>query len=93
MGTLAGCTAVRVLENFGFSASQIKTYQDQDGPYADLSMKRGIRAVLLDLPAAIYYTKPYPQLDSGRVQGFPGAQFLGQPFAAGRYGIAVKQAQ
>jgi polar amino acid transport system substrate-binding protein len=91
VGTLAGCTAVRVLESLGFSGSQIKTYQDQDGPYADLSLKRGIRAVLLDLPAAVYYTKPYPQLDSGRGKDFPGLKFLGQPFAAGRYGLAVKQ--
>ncbi len=91
VGTLKGCAAVRVLEGLDFSAGQIKTYDDQDGLYEDLSLRRDIRGVLLDLPAAIYYTKPYPELQSGRGMKFPALKFMGQPFAAGRYGIAVKK--
>jgi polar amino acid transport system substrate-binding protein len=91
VGTLAGSAAVTVLEEMEFVRGQIKSYQDQDGLYEDLSLGRNIRAVLLDLPAAIYYTKPYPQLQYGMGQKFPGLKFLGQPFADGQYGIAVKK--
>jgi polar amino acid transport system substrate-binding protein len=91
VGTLAGSAAVTVLQEQMFAPDQIKSYQDQDGLYEDLSLGRNIRGVLLDLPAAIYYTKPYPQLQYGVGQKFPGLKFLGQPFADGQYGIAVKQ--
>jgi polar amino acid transport system substrate-binding protein len=92
VGTLGGSAAVRALEDAGFKPYQIKdSYRDQDGPYSDLSVNRNIRAVLLDLPVAIYYAKPYKQLEYGRGAMYPGLKFLGQPFAEGYYGIAVKK--
>jgi polar amino acid transport system substrate-binding protein len=92
VGTLGGSAAEKVLKDLQFSKDQINaSYQDQNGLYADLSLGRNIRGVVLDLPAAIYYTKPYPQLLFGMGQKYPGLKFLGQPFAEGRYGIAVKK--
>jgi polar amino acid transport system substrate-binding protein len=89
VGTLAGCAAARILEKMGFAKDKtLKEYQDQDGLYNDLR-DRQLDAVLLDLPAAIYYVMPYPQLRFARhVQGL---KFLGEPFGEGTYGIAVKK--
>jgi polar amino acid transport system substrate-binding protein len=95
VGTLAGSAAVRVLQKYGFMQKYgfkddlIKQYDDQDGPYKDLSLGRGVRAVVLDLPAALYYAAPDPHLKFG--QAFKGLKFAGQPFAPGYYGIAVKK--
>jgi polar amino acid transport system substrate-binding protein len=89
VGTLTGCAAVRVLKERGFTDDQIKQYDDQDGLYKDLSLGRGIRAVVFDLAAAIYYVAPDPQLKFG--QAINGLKFAGQPFAPGYYGIAVKK--
>jgi polar amino acid transport system substrate-binding protein len=89
VGTLTGSAAVRVLKQQGFTDEQIKQYDDQDGLYKDLSMGRNIRAVVFDLTAAIYYAAPDPQLKFG--QGIKGLKFVGQPFAPGYYGIAVRK--
>jgi polar amino acid transport system substrate-binding protein len=89
VGTLSGSAAVRVLQGLKVPDDRIKQYDDQDGPYKDLSLGRGIRAVLLDLPAALYYVAPDPKLrfTSQRVKGL---KFTDLPFAEGEYGIAVK---
>jgi len=89
VGTLTGSAAVRVLKERGFKDEQIKQYDDQDGLYKDLSLGRGLRAVVFDLTAAIYYAAPDPHLKFG--QAIPGLKFAGQPFAPGYYGIAVKK--
>jgi polar amino acid transport system substrate-binding protein len=89
VGTLSGSAAVRVLKKLGFPDKQIKQYDDQDGPYKDLSFNREVRAVVLDLPAAIYYSAPDPHLKHGA--GIKGLKFAGPPFAPGYYGIAVKK--
>jgi polar amino acid transport system substrate-binding protein len=89
VGTLTGCAAVRVLKERGFTDDQIKQYDDQDGMYKDLSFGRGLRGVVFDLAAAIYYVAPDPQLKFG--QAIKGLKFAGQPFAPGYYGIAVRK--
>jgi polar amino acid transport system substrate-binding protein len=87
--TLSGSAAVRVLEKENFDAAHLKQYDDQDGLYRDLRDKR-TDAVLLDLPAALYYVAPDPDLNKFD-QHVKGLRFLGPPFAPGYYGIAVKK--
>ncbi len=89
VGTLSGSAAVRVLEAAGFDKDHIKQYDDQDAPYKELALGRSVQAVLLDLPAALYYATPYTQLK--HAQRIKGLKFAGAPFAEGYYGIAVKK--
>jgi polar amino acid transport system substrate-binding protein len=89
VGTLSGSAAVRVLEAAGFDKDHIKPYDDQDAPYKDLALGRQVQAVLLDLPAALYYATPYTQLTFS--QRIKGVKFAGAPFAEGYYGVAVKR--
>jgi polar amino acid transport system substrate-binding protein len=89
VGTLSGCAAYRILDKMGFVRDEtLKAYQDQDPLYNELRDGR-LDAVLLDLPACIYYVMPYPQLKYGHPVN--GLKFLGEPFAEGTYGIAVKR--
>ncbi len=84
VGTLGATAAAQLLE-----AQKIAcvTYDDQDGPYKDLSLGRRVDGVLLDLPAALYYAAPDNGLKYSR--RIPGLRFAGAPFAEGFYGIAV----
>ena len=85
VGTLGGSSAERYLKAEGIDN---KSYKDQDGPYNDL--RDGVvGAVLLDLPIALYYAAPDPHLKYG--QHPAGFRFLGNPFAEGYYGIALKK--
>jgi polar amino acid transport system substrate-binding protein len=84
VGTLGGAAAQRLLEGQGIST---KLFDDQDNLYKELSLGRGLDAVLLDLPAALYYAAPDNQLKHGQRIG--GLRFAGAPFAEGFYGIAV----
>jgi polar amino acid transport system substrate-binding protein len=86
IGTLAGTVADRMLDDMGIPKV---IYDDQDGPYLNLSQGRRIAGVLLDLPVAIYYAAPDPQLKYGR--RIANLKFAGSPFAEGYYGIAVKK--
>jgi polar amino acid transport system substrate-binding protein len=88
VGTLRGSAAVRLLEKM-FKGPHLKQYDDQDGLYRDLRDKQ-IDAVVLDLPAALYYAAPDPDLNKFGQQ-VKGLRLLGPPFAPGYYGIAVKQ--
>jgi polar amino acid transport system substrate-binding protein len=89
VGTLSGCAASRILANMGFVKDDtLKEYRDQDPLYRELR-DRAVDAVLLDLPASIYYVMPYPQLRYA--QPVKGLKFVGEPFGAGTYGIAVKK--
>lgn len=88
-GTLSGCAAARILEKLGFvKGKNLREYSDQDGPYKDLRDSR-IDAVLLDLPAAIYYAAPDNKLEYA--QRVKGLKFVGPPFGEGTYGVAVKK--
>ncbi len=85
IGTLGNAVAERLLQDMGIPPI---IYEDQDGPYKDLSLGR-IDGVLLDLPAAIYYAAPDGEVKYGH--RIAGLEFAGPAFAEGYYGIAVKK--
>jgi polar amino acid transport system substrate-binding protein len=86
IGTLEATAAERLLDQLGVKK---KTWDDQDNPYKDLCLGRGIDGVLLDLPIALYYAAPDPHLKYSRHRDFPGLEFAGPPFGEGHYAIAV----
>ena len=77
VGTLGATAAEQLLDQQGV---QKKVYSDQVSPYKDLQLGR-IDAVLLDLPIAAYFAKPF------------GLKFVGQPFGKGDYAIAFRKDQ
>ena len=85
VGTLAGSSSDRLLDQRGIAK---RIYDDQDGPYKDLQIGRGVDAVLLDLPIALYYAVPGNLPHSRR---YAGLKFAGQPFAEGYYAVAVRK--
>lgn len=87
IGTLGNTVAERILEKMQIDR---RTYDEQDGPYLDLARGR-IDGVLLDLPAALYYAAPDPNLKYSRRKAADNLQFAGPAFAEGYYGIAVKK--
>ncbi|MBI2808764.1 MAG: ABC transporter permease subunit [Planctomycetes bacterium] len=86
VGTLSGSSAARLLEKEEISR---KLYDDQEGPFKDLVQKQ-IDAVLFDMPIALYYVVPDNQI-THRKKDYPGLKLVGEPFAEGFYGIAVKK--
>jgi polar amino acid transport system substrate-binding protein len=56
VGTMEDTAALRILEQEGIPA---KIYDNQVEPYTDLELGR-IDAVLLDLPIAVSYARPWP---------------------------------
>lgn len=87
IGTLGNSVAERILDQMKIDK---RTYDEQDGPYLDLARGR-IDGVLLDLPAALYYAAPDPNLKYSRRKAADNLQFAGPAFAEGYYGIAVKK--
>ncbi len=86
VGALSGSAAVKVLKNYEVAC---KNYDDQEGPFKDL-VNRRVDAVLMDVPIAVYYVLPYDQIEH-RKRDYAGLKFVGQPFAEGNYGIAVRR--
>jgi polar amino acid transport system substrate-binding protein len=86
VATLAGSAAERLLDDRGIAK---RIYDDQDGPYKDLQLGRGVDAGLLDLPVALYYAVR-SDLPASRAHQFPGLRLVGAPFAEGYYAIAVR---
>jgi polar amino acid transport system substrate-binding protein len=86
IGTMGATAAEKLLNEKGIKS---KPYDDQEGPYKDLSLEREIQGVLFDLPGAIYYAAPDDDLKYSR--RIPGLKFLGPAFAEGYYGIAVRK--
>lgn len=82
VGTLKFSLAHRLLEqtkrDFG-GALEIRSYENQNNPYDDLTNGR-LQAVLMDWPIAIYYSKPNPKL-----------KFTGAIIGEMQYGIAVRK--
>jgi polar amino acid transport system substrate-binding protein len=76
VGTLEDTAAERLLDRLGIEK---RIYNGQVEPYRDLALQR-IDAVLLDLPIAIYYAQPDPQL-----------KFVGAPVGKGTYAIAFRR--
>jgi polar amino acid transport system substrate-binding protein len=76
VGTLEDTAADRLLTAEGIRA---KLYDGVVEPYRDLALGR-VDAVLLDLPIALYYARPNPEL-----------RFVGEPMARGYYGIAFRK--
>jgi polar amino acid transport system substrate-binding protein len=85
VGTMGSTAAERLLKDMGIAT---EIYDDQEGPYKDLSLGRRIQGVLFDLPGAIYYAAPDAHLKYSR--RIPGLKFVGPPLAEGYYGIAVR---
>ena len=85
VSTLSESAAARLLDRMGIDHD---ASPDQKAPYEDLKHGR-VQAVLLDLPVAIYYAAPDPNLKYNR--RVDGLEFAGPPFAEGFYGIAVKK--
>ena len=85
VGTLAGSAGDRLVDQRGISK---RAYDDQDGPFKDLRIGRGVDAVLIDLPIALYYAVPGDLPHSLR---YSGLKFVGQPFAEGYYAVAVRK--
>ncbi len=86
IGTMGSTAAERLL-----AEAEVATeiYDDQQGPYEDLSLGRRIQGVLFDLPGAIYYAAPDNTLKYSR--RIPALKFAGPAFAEGYYGIAVRK--
>lgn len=82
VGTLKFSLAHRLLEeakkDFG-GALEIRSYENQNNPYDDLTNGR-LQAVLMDWPIAVYYSKPNPKL-----------KFTGAIIGEMQYGIAVRK--
>jgi len=76
VGTLEDTAADRLLHARGIRATM---YDGVVEPYRDLVLGR-LDAVLLDLPIAIYYARPNPDL-----------RFAGEPMAPGYYAIAFRR--
>jgi polar amino acid transport system substrate-binding protein len=77
VGVLSASVAQRLVEKMG--GADLKIYPGNVECFRDLKALR-IDAVVLDLPIAIFYAKPDPEL-----------KFSGAPFARGYYAIGVRK--
>jgi polar amino acid transport system substrate-binding protein len=77
VGVLSSSVAQRLLEKA--KGVDLKIYPGNVESLRDLKARR-VEAVLLDLPIAVFYAKPEPDL-----------KFSGAPFAPGYYGIGLRQ--
>jgi polar amino acid transport system substrate-binding protein len=77
VGVLASSVAERILEKQ--TGIELKIYPGNVESLRDLKAKR-LQAVLLDLPIALHYARPDPEL-----------KFSGEPFAIGYYGIGLRK--
>lgn len=87
VGTLDNSAAYRLLADTW--RIDTKGFPDQEGPFNDLLQKQ-IDAVLFDTPIAVYYAIPDDEI-THRKKNYPGLKLVGQPYAEGYYGIAVKK--
>jgi polar amino acid transport system substrate-binding protein len=78
VGTLKASLAQRILEQAG--GIEVRSYETQNNPYEDLANGR-VRAVLMDWPIAVYYSKPNPKL-----------KLVGESIGRLEYGIAARKA-
>ncbi len=87
VGTLKFSLAHRLLEQAKkefaeqnpASALEIRSYENQNNPYDDLTNGR-LQAVLMDWPIAVYYSNPNPKL-----------KLVGAAIGEMQYGIAVRK--
>lgn len=77
VGVLSASVAQRLVEKMG--GADLKVYPGNVESFRDLKADR-VDAVLLDLPIAVFYAKPDPDL-----------KFSGDSFAPGYYGIGVRK--
>lgn len=77
VGVLSSTVAQRLVQAMG--GVDLRIYPGNVESLRDLKARR-IDAVVLDLPIALFYARPDPDL-----------QFSGEPFALGYYGIGVRQ--
>jgi polar amino acid transport system substrate-binding protein len=86
VGALTGSAAARLLEKQGVKAAPL---ENQEDIFKELVNKQ-TDAILFDVPIALYYVVPDNQIKH-RKKDFPGLKLVGEPFAEGYYGIAVKK--
>jgi polar amino acid transport system substrate-binding protein len=86
VSTQSGSAAARLCDKLGV---KLAPFDDQDGPFRALLNKQ-IDAVLFDLPIAVYYAVPDNDI-AHRRKDYTGLKMIGQPFAEGYYGLAVKK--
>jgi polar amino acid transport system substrate-binding protein len=86
VGALNGSAAARLLEKQGVKAALL---ENQEDIFKELVNKQ-TDAALFDVPIALYYVVPDNQIEH-RKKDFPGLKLVGEPFAEGYYGIAVKK--
>jgi polar amino acid transport system substrate-binding protein len=77
VGVLSSTVAQKLLEEMG--GADLRIYPGNVESLRDLKAQR-IDAVLMDLPIALHYAKPDPELS-----------FSGEPFAPGYYGIGLRK--
>jgi polar amino acid transport system substrate-binding protein len=87
VGTLEGSAAARLLRD---KEINMGAYDKQDVTFDDLRDK-ALDAVLFDMPIAVYYVIPDPEITHRKKHYTGQFKFVGQPVAEGYYGIAVKQ--
>jgi polar amino acid transport system substrate-binding protein len=87
LGTLNGSAAAKVLRDNGI---EIVALDKQDNIFDNLTDKV-TDAVLFDMPIALYYVVPDPQIEHRKKKYTGRFKFVGQPLAEGYYGIAVKK--
>ena len=85
VGTLAATAAEEMLDDWKIGK---KIYDDQEGPFKDLLLKR-IDGVFFDLPIAIYYAKSDEK--NPHAKKIKGVKIAGEPVGKGYYGIAVRK--
>ncbi len=85
VSTLTNSAAHHLLKQKGVEHTD---YKDQESSFNDLVNKRA-DAVLFDTPITTYYVIPDDQIKH-RKRSYPGLKLVGQPFAEGYYGIAVR---
>jgi His/Glu/Gln/Arg/opine family amino acid ABC transporter permease subunit len=85
VSTIENSAAHELLDKMGVPFT---IFPDQEGPFNDLVNKR-VDAVLFDTPITTYYVIQDDQIKH-RKRGFPGLKLVGESFAEGYYGIAVR---
>ncbi|MBI1830281.1 MAG: ABC transporter permease subunit [Planctomycetes bacterium] len=89
VGTLSGSAAAKVLKDH-LDDGAIKLFDKQDNVFNKL-MDGTLDGVLVDVPIALYYVVPDDQIKHRKEKYAGKLKLVGQPFAEGFYGIAIKK--
>lgn len=87
VGALEGSVAAKLLRDNGI---EIKPLDNQENIFDELR-DEVTDAVLFDMPIALYYVVPDPQIEHRKKRYTGRFKFVGAPLAEGYYGIAVRK--